>query len=58
MQDSTFFNGRTINFYARLSSNGLHIEVKKDLFDTPEEATKFEKHIRSERDVVRITFIY
>jgi hypothetical protein len=57
MQDSTFFNGRTINFYARLSSSGLHIEVKKELFDTPDESDQFKKHIRSERDVVQLRFI-
>lgn len=57
MQDSTFFNDRTINFYARLSMDGLHIEVKKNLFETPEEADQFKKHIRSERDVVTLKFI-
>lgn len=50
-------NGKVIPFYSSLGYHGLYIEVSKKLFDTQEDRKEFEREIKNERDVVRISYI-
>ncbi len=53
----TMKNGKVVKFYSSLGYHGLYIEVDKKYFQTPESRKEFEKEIKSERDVVKITYI-
>lgn len=52
--DFTYWQDHEVKFESQLGASGIYVTVYEKM--GPEERKDFERHLRNERDVVKITF--